>query len=378
MNISRKLTGCAILAASFSLWAADNKGGSYLVYVGTYTNKGKSQGIESLRFDAATGSLIKMGVAAKSPDPSFLAVHPNRKWLYAVNEAPNTVSAFSINASTGALTPLNSVSSKGHGPCHLSVDHTGKFVLAANYGSGSIASFPIKEDGSLGEAVSFVQHHGSGADPRRQKGPHAHFITLSADNRFAIVCDLGLDEVLVYRFNATDGSLTPNDTPYAKVAPGAGPRHFAFHPSNKFGYVVDEMGETVTAFTWDAAQGVLRNLQAISALPKGYTGESTGAEIAAHPNGKFLYSSNRGHDSITVFAINQKKGTLTVVEQAPTLGKEPRSFAIDPTGKYLFAANQNTDTVVLFKIDQKTGKLIPSGTQVDVGAPVCVVFVPSA
>ncbi|MEO7141962.1 MAG: lactonase family protein, partial [Bryobacteraceae bacterium] len=371
---------CALIALAASGWGANKTAtGSYLTYVGTYTNKGKSEGVYSFRFDSATGKLTAMGLAVKTQNPSFLAVHPNRRFLYSVSEGDGAgaVNAFSINAATGQLTLINSVSSKGAGPCYVGVDNTGKYVFVANYGSGSIAAFPVKDDGGLGDATAFIQHKGSSANPQRQSGPHAHYIHVSPDNRFVIVADLGLDEVLVYRFDASVGTLTPNQFPYAKVDPGAGPRHFAFHPNGRFGYVVTEMGSTVVAFTWNGATGQLRNLQTISALPKGFTGESTGAEIAVHPNGKFLYSSNRGDDSIAVFSINPGKGTLKLDENVSVQGKEPRFFTLDPTGRYLFAANQNSDNLVLFHVDQKTGRLTPADVNIPIGAPVCVVFVPT-
>ncbi|MGH9668023.1 MAG: lactonase family protein, partial [Bryobacteraceae bacterium] len=240
-----------------------------------------------------------------------------------------------------------------------------------------IAAYPVKADGSLGEASSFIQHKGSGADKKRQEGPHAHFINVSPDNRFAIVADLGLDEVLVYKLDAAQATLTPNDFPYAKVAPGAGPRHFAFAPNGRFGYVIDEMGSTVTAFSWDAAKGELRNLQAVSTLQKGFSAENSGAEIAVLPNGKFLYGSNRGDNSIAIFAVNSGKGTLKLIGTVSTQGKTPRFFGLDPTGNYLFAANQDSDNVVLFHVNQKTGALTPTGKSLPLGSPVCVVFVPT-
>jgi 6-phosphogluconolactonase len=353
--------------------------GEYLAYVGTYTGK-KSQGIYVYRFQAATGRVTPLGLAAESVSPSFLAVHSNGRFLYAVNETGGRgqkggVSAFTIDSPTGKLRPLNKVSSQGAGPCHLSLDKTGKTVFVANYDSGSVAAFPIKEDGSLGEASAFVQHTGSGPVPKRQRGPHAHWIEASADNRFVLAADLGLDEVLVYRFDPAKGTLTPNDPPFGKVPPGAGPRHFAFHPGARFGYVINEMGSSVTAFAYDASRGALTPLQTISTLPKDFTGNNDCAELEMHPSGKFLYGSNRGHDSIAVFAVDARTGALTLVEQASTRGKTPRGFGIDPTGAYLLAGNQDSDSIVVFRIDQKTGRLTPTGQTFEVGSPVNVVFV---
>jgi 6-phosphogluconolactonase len=246
-------------------------------------------------------------------------------------------------------------------------------VLVVNYGTGSVAVLAIRDDGSLGDSTAFVQHSGSSVNPKRQQGPHAHSVNLSPDNRFAIVADLGLDQVLVYRFDASSGSLQPNDPPFARVAPGAGPRHFTFHPSGRFAYVINELASTVTAFNWDARRGVLSEIQTISTLPKDFSGENYTAEVVVHPNGRFLYGSNRGHDSIAVFSID-RQGKLTFIETTPTQGSFPRNFALDPTGRWLFAANQRSDNVVLFRVDPKTGRLSPANRTIRVGSPVCVRF----
>jgi 6-phosphogluconolactonase len=357
--------------------------GKYLVYVGTYTGEGtKSKGIYAFRYDPATAQLTPLGLAAETTNPSFVAAHPNGKFLYAVNEVgdykgPNSggVSAFSIDRATGKLTFLNELPSRGADPCYITVDKTGKFVLVANYTGGSVIVYPVLDDGRLGEASAFVQHTGHGPNAERQEGPHAHSIDLSPDNRFAFVDDLGLDELLVYKFDAAKGSLTPNDPPFAKLDPGAGPRHFALRPDGKFAYVVTEIGRSVTVFSHDAASGTLQRVQTLTTLPAGFTGRNDDAEIEVLPSGKFLYASNRGHDSVAVFAIDSSKGTLSTVEIASTGGKEPRSFEVDPTGTLLFAANQKSDNIVVFKIDAKTGKLTPAGQVLDVGSPVCVKFV---
>jgi len=320
-------------------------------------------------------------LAAETTNPSFVALHPNGRFLYAVNEVgkyqgPNSggVSAFSVDRSTGKLTFLNEVPSRGADPCYIIVDDSGKFVLVANYTGGSLAVFPITADGKLGEASTFIQHTGHGTNPKRQESAHAHSIDLSPDERFAFVDDLGLDELLVYKFDKAKGSLTPNDPPFVKLDPGAGPRHFALHPSGKFAYVVAEMGSTVNAFAVDLKTGTLHHLQTLSTLPTDFKGENDDAEIHIHRNGKFLYASNRGHDSIAIFATDPAKGTLTKVDNVPTEGKIPRSFEIDPTGKYLFAENQKSDDIVVFRIDEKTGKLTPTGQKLEVGSPVCVKF----
>jgi 6-phosphogluconolactonase len=378
------------LIAIAALAAPSPNHSHYLVYVGTYTEEGsKSKGIYAYRYDASTGELAPLGLAADTTNPSWLVVHPNGKLLYAVNELPNYkgpnsggVSAFSIDRATGKLTFLNEVPSRGADPCYVTVDKTGKYVLVANYTGGSVAAFPILDDGRLGDASAFVQHSGKGANPERQEAPHAHSIDLSPDNRFAMVDDLGLDELLVYKFDSAKGSLAPNDPPFAKLEPGAGPRHFALHPSGKFAYVVSEIKGTVTVLSNDAKAGTLHPLQTLSTLPKDFKGTIEDAEIRVHPSGKFLYASNRGDgNSIAIFDIDAEKGTLTLAEITSTQGKTPRSFEIDPTGTRLFVANQQSNNIVVFSIDQragshltKAGHLSPIGPALDVGSPVCVKF----
>jgi len=364
----------------------------YWMYVGTYTEEGSaSKGIYLYRFDppalsgaeGKTAKLAFIGLAAQVINPSFLAVSPNHRFLYAVNEVGDyhgqksgAVSAFAINRATGKLTLLNQVASKGADPCYITVDKTGKYVLVANYSGGSLAMFPVLEDGRLAEASVFVQHTGHGANPQRQEGPHAHSIDLSPDNRFAVVDDLGLDETLVYRFDGAKNILMPNQAPAAKAADGAGPRHFAFHPNGRFGYVINEMGSTVSVFAYDPESGLLHPLQTISTLPKHFAGHNDAAEIEVHPSGRFLYASNRGHDSIAVFAIDPEKGMLTLVEHAPTKGSSPRNFEIDPKGSLLFVGNEKSDNMVVFRIDPQTGRLRPTGKMLDLPQPVCVKFVP--
>jgi 6-phosphogluconolactonase len=379
------LTSLSIAAAP----AADH--GKYIFFVGTYTmddgKKTKSEGIYAYSYDAATAQITPVGLAAETTNPSFVAISPNGKFLYAVNEVqnyqgPNSggVSAFAIDRdngghATGKLTFLNEVPSRGADPCYIIVDKSGKHVLVANYTGGSVAVFPILADGKLGEATAFVQHTGKGANPQRQEGPHAHSIDLSPDNRFAFVDDLGLDEVKVYKFDSAKGSLTPNDPPFAKVEAGSGPRHFALHPNGKFAYVVSEMAGIVTVFAADLKAGTLHSVQTISTLPKGFTGLIEDAEIEVHPSGKFLYASNRGDaNSIAVYAIDPEKGILSLVDITPTQGKTPRHFQIDPTGTLLFAENSQSNNTVVFHIDPKTGKLTPTGRVLDVGSPVCVKF----
>jgi 6-phosphogluconolactonase len=354
----------------------------YIAYVGTYTSKTSSKGIYAFRFDTDKGQLTAIGVAVESTDPSFLVVHPNGQYLYAVNEIGNynggktgALSAFAVDAKSGTLRFLNQVSSRGAGPCYISLDKTASFVLVANYDSGNIASFPVMTDGTLGTASSFVQHSGSGPNKDRQEGPHAHWIGTSPDNQFALVADLGLDEVIVYGFDASQGTFVARLSGFIKLNSGAGPRHIAFHPGGKFVYVLSEMESSVTVFSYNAKAGSLAKLETISALPKGFAGHNDAAEIAVHPSGKFLYSSNRGHDSIAIFAVDPKKGTLKSLGQVLTGGKTPRHFAIDPTGAYLLAENQESNNIVVFHIDAATGGLTPTGQTVDVPSPVCITFV---
>ncbi len=378
----RALTLFALLLSTFAAAAPAERQGKYIFYVGTYTEEGsKSKGIYAYRFDADTGQITSLGLAAETANPSFVALHPNGRFLYAVNEVgnykgPNSggVSAFAIDRATGKLTFLNEVPSRGADPCYITVDKTGKYVLVANYTGGSLAVFPVLADGKLGEASAFVQHTGHGTNPQRQEKAHAHSIDLSPDNRFAMVDDLGLDELLVYKFDSAKGSITPNSPPFVRLDPGAGPRHYTLHPSGKFAYVVAEMQSSVTVLS-NNGKGALQRVQTISTLPKSFSGENDDAEIQMHPSGKFVYASNRGSDSIAVFGIDASKGTLTPIEYTPTQGKIPRSFEIDPSGTFLLAANQKSDNIVVFRIDVKTGRLTPTGQVFDVGSPVCVKFV---
>jgi 6-phosphogluconolactonase len=350
--------------------------GEYIVYAGTYTRPNKSKGIYAWRFHPANGKVTAIGLVGETASPSFLAVHPNRKFLYAVNEVSNfdgkrtgSVSAFAMDTTTGQLKLLNTVSSRGDGPCHLALDPSGKWLFAANYGGGSVAEYPVHDDGTLGEASAFVQHAGASVNRQRQAGPHAHSTVLSPDGKAVYVADLGLDQILSYKVSG----LTPNDPPYIKIAQGAGPRHLAFTPNGRYAYVMTEMTASVVAFRYEGGKfEELQTLPTVEPAPN-----SSGAEIAVHPNGKFVYSSTRGANTIAVFAIDAGKGTLTPVERTPSGGKTPRNFAIDPTGAYLFAANQDSDNVVVFRIDTKTGKLTPTGDILDAFAPVCIVFVPA-
>jgi len=364
---------------SLLLAVATAPAADYRVYFGTYT-RGESKGIYMAHFDAANGRFSAVELAAETPNPSFLAIHPNKRFLFAVSELYETggpkggaVSAFSIDRTTGRLTFLNKVSSRGGGPCHLAIDRTGKFIAVANYGTGSTAVLPIGEDGMLGEATGFYQHAGSSVDPKRQQGPHAHSVNFSPDNRFLMVADLGLDQVLVFRFDAAKGSIESHEPPFARLKPGSGPRHFSFHPNGRYAYAINELASTVTAFAYDGRRGVLKELQTVTTLPADFTGTNYTAEVLLHPSGRSLYGSNRGHDSIAVFQV-AAGGTLKPAGQVPTEGKVPRNFNLDPKGMWLLAANQNSDNVVVFRIDSKTGRLEPNGESARVVAPVCIKF----
>lgn len=360
--------------------AADQNSKPVRVYIGTYTG-GNGGGIHLSELDPVSGKLSSPRVAAETVNPSFLAIHPSRKFLYAVGEVSDLggkktggISAFAIDPKSGDLKLINQQSSGGGGPCHLVVDGTGKAVLVANYGGGSVACLPIHDDGSVKPASTFIQHQGSSVDKQRQQGPHAHSINLDAANKFAVAADLGLDKLLVYRFDPTKGSLAPNDPPSTSLPPGGGPRHFAFHPNGKFAYANNEMTSTVSALAYDAATGKLTELQTISTLPEPTPGNST-AETRVHPNGKFVYVSNRGHNSIALFAVDPATGKLSPLGHESTRGKVPRNFNIDPSGKFLLAANQDSANVVVFRIDEQTGKLTATGSEIQVPRPVCVRFV---
>ncbi len=352
-----------------------------LVYFGTYTRgDSKSEGVYIYAFDVASGSLNQLGVAAVDDSPSFVAIHPTGQYLYAVNEIAEfegkksgTVSSFSIDSGTGMLTFLNRQLSGGSGPCHLVVDGSGRSVLVANYGGGSVAALPIREDGSLGDATSFIQHEGSSITPR-QRGPHAHSINVDNSNRMVAVADLGLDQVLLYRFDSEIGRMTRNHPAFVALEPGAGPRHFAFHPNGTNAYVINELDSTVTVFSYDQIAGSLTPRQTVVTLPPDFVGENSTAEIQVHPSGRFVYGSNRGHDSIVVFRVVPATGELIRVENEPTLGATPRNFGIDPSGRFLLAANQGSDSVVVFRIDETSGELTPTGERASLPSPVCVKF----
>ena len=355
-----------------------------LGYIGTYTEKTKSKGIYALRFEETSGKLSIVGVAAETTNPSFLAASTSGKYLYAVNETnkfgdedSGAVSTFSIDRKTGKLTLLNQVASRGAGPCHVSLDNTGRYVLVANYDAGTVAVFPVQDNGQLGKYTGFAKHTGQGPNKERQEAPHAHWIATSPDNQFLLTADLGIDRILVSKFHLPDGAFTPGKSNSgAKLKAGAGPRHAAFSPNGKFLYVASELNSTVTAFSYNAKDGSMHELQALSTLPKDFSGANDVAEIAVHPSGKFLYVSNRGRDSLAVFSIDPRKGTLKPVADIAAQGKTPRNFVIDPSGKFLLAANQESNSIVVFNIDPATGNLTLTGQVAEVPSPVCIVFLP--
>lgn len=351
-----------------------------LVYIGTYTNK-TSEGIYVYRLDTTTGELKPSSVTTHKLSPSFLAIDPKRRFLYAANEVNEFngkkgggVTAFAIDQKTGALKQLNQQSAPGI-PAHLSVHPSGKWVLVANYGGGNVVLYPVNADGSLGAASDVAQHTGTGGDPKRQKEPHAHSFVLDAAGNYAFAPDLGIDKVMIYKLDTKNGKLLANG--FAATKPASGPRHFDFHPNGKFGYVINELDSTVTAFAYDKAQGKLSEIQNVSTLPAGFTGTTYCADIHVHPSGKFLYGSNRGHDSIVIYGVDAQTGKLTLIGHEPVQGKWPRNFGLDPTGQWLLVANQNTDNIAVFRIDQQSGKLNFTGKQIQISAPVCVKFIPA-
>jgi 6-phosphogluconolactonase len=350
----------------------------YIAYVGTYTTKTQSKGIYAFRYDANSGKLTPLGVAAETPDPSWVVLHPSGKFLYTANEAGKSsmVSAFSVDAQSGKLTLLNQLPALGEDPCYISFDKTGKYVLVANYTSGNVVVFPVGADGKLGAPTANARDEGKlGPNKERQEGPHAHWVQVSPDNHFLVVADLGLDAMLSYRFDSTKGTLTPNKPFFLRpLTAGGGPRHAASSSDGGYFYVLSEMSSTVTTFAFATGHGVFGYLGTISMLPAGFSGRNDAAEIATHPNGKFLYTSNRGRDSIAAFRIDSTTGRLTAAGDFSVEGKEPRHFAIDPSGNYLLAEDQLSDKIVTFRIDQKTGALTPTGDTVEVPSPVCLTF----
>ncbi len=352
-----------------------------LLYVGTYTNKNDSEGIYLYRMNLDSGKLEKLGSTPGISNPAFLAIDPTKRFLYAANESNEFLgkksggfTAFAIDQKTGALTKLNEVSTPGV-PCHVSVHPSGKAVLGANYGGGNIVIYPVKKSGKLGEVSDVAQHAGKGFDPKRQDGPHAHCCILDAAGKYAFAPDLGLDKVMIYKVDDDKAKLKSHG--FAATKPGAGPRHFDFHPTYNYAYVISELNSTVTAFSYDKSKGALTELQTLSALPADFTQTSYCADIHVHPSGKFLYGSNRGHNSIVIYSIDETTGKLTLVGHESTRGNWPRNFGLDPTGQFLLVGNQNSNTIAMFKIDEQTGKLTQHGDLLEIPAPVCLKFIPA-
>lgn len=353
---------------------------AWAVYIGT---RGDTRGIYRSVLNVVEGTLSEPELAAETASPAFLAIHPNRRFLYAVGEAGQfegnpvgAVVAFAIDPKTGMLSELNKQLSGGRGPCHLVVDSAGRNVLVANYWAGTVAVLPIEPDGQLRPASALMQHEGRSVHPRRQTAPHAHSVNLDPANQFAFVADLGLDKILVYRFSSEAGTLEPNDPPAVNVVPGAGPRHFAFHPNGRFAYVINELNSTITAFAYDSERGQLRTLHSVPTLPADFDGISTTAEVVVHPSGKFVYGSNRGHDSIAEFRIDRETGRLTAIGHTPSGGKTPRNFAIDPPGRFALVQNMDSNSVLVFRIDPTSGALEPTGSRITVTLPSCIRMIP--
>ena len=353
------------------------------VFIGPYSTRG-SQGIYRAEFDAATGRLGNLQPAFPLPNATYQAIHPGGRFLFSVCEEREdgrrrngSVCALAIEPEAGRLQLLNRRRSLGDGPCHVCLPAGGRQVLVSNYASGSVAVFSIAPDGSLGEPAAFVQHHGgSGVVPDRQEGPHAHSVTLSPDNRFVFAADLGQDRIRVNRFDAASGNLLPADPPEVVCAPGSGPRHMAFHPNGRHLFLVHELNNTVTTFEYEPVPGILTARQTVSTLPGDWRGMSQAADIQISPDGRFLYASNRGHDSLAIFAIDGNRDTIEVREFVPVRGHWPRQFRLTPDGRFLLAANQESDTIVIFAVDPDDGGLSPVGEPFPVPAPVCITFLP--
>lgn len=365
------------LALLLSLSFQHVKAGDDLVFFGTFSSRGDSEGIYVAKFDSSNGTLSEAEIAAEAVDPSFVEISPSGDALFSVErsdqfDGEGAVAAYTI-VESGALESINRQASGGEGPCHVSLSPDGESVAVANYGSGSVASYRVDKDGSLAKAASAIQHKGSSINEKRQAGPHAHSINFSPDGKFAYAADLGADRIFVYSVNSETAELTPVEE--IEIEPGSGPRHFCFRPDGKFAYVINEMALTVTAFRVDSGTGGLEAVQTISTLPAGTEPIGSTAEVVCHPSGKFLYGSNRGHDTIVVYAIDADSGRLDWIENEPIQGETPRNFAIHPSGKWLLAAGQKSNTVSVFSIDEGSGELEYTGNQVEVFSPVCIRFV---
>jgi 6-phosphogluconolactonase len=348
---------------------------SLLVYFGT--QNADTMGIALARFDTVTGSLSPPSTTVATRDPAFMAFDPRGNHLYLCNTGtPGGLSAFAVERRTGALELLNHVGAEGRGPSHVSLDRTGQYVLNANYGGGYVEVHAIEEKGRLGNRTAFVQLTGSSVHPQRQTKAYAHWFGVDPTNRFALIADLGTDHIMIYRFDSSTGALTPNDPPFAKVRPGSGPRHLAWHPNGRWMYAVQELSNEVIAFAWDGTRGALTELQTTPTLPADFQGTNTAAEIGVHSNGRFVYVSNRGHDSIAVFAIDTQSGQLKLIEHVSSRGKTPRFFAFDPSYQWLIVNNQEGDSIVVFRVDPASGKLTAHGEPVRFVKPMGVAFLP--
>jgi 6-phosphogluconolactonase len=345
-----------------------------LIYIGTYTGE-TSKGIYAFRFDDSSGGLTPLGLVAETPSPSFLTASANGRFVFAVNElqtfggaAGGSVTSFAVDPATAKLTEISVQPSRGAGPCHLALDRTGRYLAVANYGGGNYSLFPVGADGRLQPAASVVAGEGAEAGAKAL----GHAVGFDAGNRFLVTADKGLNKMLVYRFDVSTGALTPNQPPAAGLPTGSGPRHFSFHPNGRWLFTISEQAATITSFLWDQKSGTLTASGSVPTRPEGVTTGST-AEIAVHPSGRFVYGSNRGHDSIAVFSVGID-GELTFVEHESTRGQTPRNFALDPSGRWLIAANQRSGTLAVFSIDQTSGALAPVGPLATVGSPVSILF----
>jgi len=366
----KKLALITLICLTSTLTFAQNA--DCYLYVGTYTRK-TSEGIYVYRFDTQTGDFAPVSIAKGVSNPSFLALSMDKRFLYSVGGINgDSVRAFSINPQSRQLTLLNSQASGGAGGTHLAIDKTGTWVIVGHYTSGSLSVLPAKPDGSLGNVVQLIKQEGKSIDPDRQTKPYVHSINIAPNNTDVFVPDLGTDKIMAYILNPKTGQLTAGNPPFTAVIPGSGPRHFTFHPNGTFGYVIQEMGATITGFTYRSGQ--LAPFQTIKTLPDDYAGRKWSADIHISPDGKFLYGSNRAHESLAIFSIDQETGQLTFVGNQLVNGKTPRNFAIDPTGNFLMVANQDSDNITIFKRDKQTGKLTPTGKEIKVSMPVCLLF----
>ena len=365
-----------LLAAAAAVLALPAPAADTFVYFGSHSPR-PGTGFSLAHFDTDTGVLTKPEFLLEAKEPAYFVIHPDGRHLYTCNSGPpGGVSAYAIEPHTGRLTLLNRVLAGGVDTSYLSLDRTSRYALAANYDGGNIAVFALKPDGTIGDYTAFVQHTGSSVNPQRQTHAYAHSIIPDPANRFALVADLGVDKLFVYRFDEATGALAPNSPAFVTIAPGSGPRHVKFHPNGRWVYLINEIASTVVAFNWDGVKGTLAEFQTISTLPPDFTGTSTCAEVEVHPNGKFLYGSNRGHDGLAVFAIDAATGRLTSVEHVSSGGKTPRNFAFDPTAHWIICTNHGSDNAVVFRVDENTGRLTRTGEPVSVPGPFCERFLP--